>query len=234
LTAKAKAEAAKIANAEFSPLFTAIADPKKQREILLAPEQVDLARSVEKLIRDVIKAWLTRDLDKIPLPPAHVLTDRLRQGGERVKDSLFARADLIALLEIVTQEQADRVLTAVWEQSGMSALLDPTLAARIRLTRAQQEEILFLLNLKKDVTNEMTEAARPFWDRRLSDPAAQGQIDLLMRDSDGREEQLDEVILTQVLTAPQARSLMRILNGSASQLPRGRAEKATRPRRPSQ
>jgi hypothetical protein len=197
----------------------------------LTDEQIALERRLDKLILDIWNAWATRDVDRVPLPPRHVLAWRLWEGGERLRESLFSRAEMIALQGIVTPQQADQALTAVWEQYGMSALLDPTLAARLRLTRSQREEIFSLLESKKDVSRRMSEAVQPFWGLRLTNPAAQREIDLLMQDSDSRQEEVDELILSQVLSSSQARSLVRILNrpNQPVRRPAGKAKKPGRP-----
>ena len=139
-------------------------------KVNLTREQVDLVDRLDKLIVDVYGAWLVRDLDKTPLPPRSVLAQRIWEGGERLRDSLFSRAEMIALHGIVSPEQADQVLTAVWEQYGTSALLDPTLASRLKLTRAQREDILLLLGSKKEISSQLAELVRPIWHLRMAQP----------------------------------------------------------------
>jgi hypothetical protein len=197
----------------------------------LTEEQIILVERLDKLILAIWKSWLIRDLDKTPLPPQPVLARRLCDGCERLRQSLFARAEIIALQGIVTPEQADRVLTAVWELCGMSALLDPTLAARLRLTRTQREEVLFLLESKKDINKNLDEAGQRFWHLVMSNPEARAQTDRLVQDADNRKQEVDDLILSEVLTSSQARALARILDSTKQPAtrPAGKAKKSNRP-----
>jgi hypothetical protein len=197
----------------------------------LAPGQIDLVQRLDKLILAIWSAWLLRDLDKTSLPPQPLLAQRLWEGGERLRGSLFSRAEAIALLGIVTPEQADRALIAVWEQYGMAALADPTLESRLGLRRSQREEMLFLLESKKDVSSHLSEVVQPFWHLRLTDPEARAQADQLENEADGRKQEIDELILTEVLTPSQARALMRILGGTGqpAQRPAAKVKKSSRP-----
>jgi hypothetical protein len=74
-------------------------DPARQQlarrdmpKVDLAQEQIILVQRLDQLIVRIWNAWLIRDLDKAPLPPQPVLAQRLWEGGERVRDSLFSRA----------------------------------------------------------------------------------------------------------------------------------------------
>jgi len=185
----------------------------------LAKKQIDLVERLDKLTLAIWRAWLIRDLDKVPLPPQPVLAQRLWEGGERIRDSLFAHAEVLALEGIVTPDQADGALTAVWEQNGMRALLDPTLAARLRLTPSQREAVFFLLESKKGILKDLSEAQWPL--RRLvwDHPELRGQIEQLDREAEDREQEVDRLILSDILTAPQARILMRILGTTKQPAP---------------
>jgi hypothetical protein len=131
----------------------------------------------------------------------------------------------------VRPEQAEKALSTVWQQYGMRALLDPTLATRLRLTRSQREQILFLLEAKKEITQELSESVSPIWRFQVTNPEVHRQVDQMTQDSDRRQEEVDELILTQVLTAAQARNLTRILN--PTKLPvrvhSGKAKKSGKP-----
>ena len=212
-------------------------DPLRQKlarrdlpKVDLTEEQIKLVLRLDQTTLAICKAWLLRDLDKTPLPPRTVLAQRLWEGGERFREGLFSRAELIALQGILTPEQADKAQSAVWEQYGMRALLDPTLAARLQLTRSQREEIQALLAAKKEMSTELSEAVRPLWRFRLTNPEARRQVDQMMQDSDRRQGEVDELILMQVLTGVQARSLTRILS-PPKPLARVQTGKATRTRR---
>jgi hypothetical protein len=223
---------------EAYPHGIAHLDPIRQRlalrdlpKVELAEEQIKLMRRLNQSVLAICKAWLVRDLDKTPLPPRSVLAQRLLYGGERVRESLFSRAELIALQGIVRPEQAEKALSTVWQQYGMRALLDPTLATRLRLTRSQREQILFLLEAKKEITQELSESVSPIWRFQVTNPEVHRQVDQMTQDSDRRQEEVDELILTQVLTAAQARNLTRILN--PTKLPvrvhSGKAKKSGKP-----
>lgn len=122
--------------------------------IELTKEQADLIGRLDALTVTIFRRWLTRGLDSDPLPRRAVLAQRRWEGGERVRDRLFAHAAAIALQGIITKEQAERVLSVVWRQMGPWALLDPELASRLRLSKAQRQQVLLLL---RDRTNALDE-----------------------------------------------------------------------------
>jgi hypothetical protein len=200
-------------------------------KVRLTNQQFALEDRLDKLMLAVWGAWLTRDLDKQPLPPPRILTLRLGDLGARVRDSLFARADAIALEGILTPDQADRALKAVWQKFGIIALLDPTLAARLRLTRSQRETVCLLLESKKDISENYAGTVQPIWRLQFTDPEAKAQVAQLEREADDRKEQVDDLILFEVLSAPQARALARILK-SAEESELSPASKSGKPRTP--
>ncbi len=123
----------------------------------LSKDEYSLANRLDSLIADAYRAWLIRDLDKSPLPTKDHLRQRLMEHGW-LEHSLWAHAGLIALEGILTPEQVDRCLTSVWKELGMKALLDPALAARLRLSKSQRDEILLLVENKQVIWDKQTEA----------------------------------------------------------------------------
>ncbi len=212
-------------------------DPIRQRlairdmpKVDLGKEQAELAESLDQVTLAIWRFWLTRDLDKVPLPPQPVLAQRLWEGGERIRESLFAHAEAIALEGIVTPDQAERALRAVWELRGMRSLLDPVLASRLRLSRSQREEVLFLLNTKRSIWEETRNMSMPLVSLRVTRPELGEQIEQLGREARNRQEEVDGRICD-VLTPSQARMLERLL-GADAQPPRRPATKRGRPNRP--
>lgn len=108
VTSKLRAEANKTTDAELSKLFTWLEDVKNREHIGLSTSQVDLIRQLNSLARDVIRAWLLRDLDAKPVPAASVLEERLSERGVRLRARLVAHFEAIALEGILTSRQAQR------------------------------------------------------------------------------------------------------------------------------
>ena len=120
---KLRDEAAKMGTARFSKLFSALSDKKIRAELRLTAEQADLAGRLEKLTRDVIKAWLLRDLDATPPPSADVLSQRLSERGDRLRTRIVAHAEAMLIEGILTPRQR-RICT---EATGRK---DPPLMSR--------------------------------------------------------------------------------------------------------
>ena len=95
-----------MSTAELSPLFTTLADPDDKTELHLSDQQRDLARQLDELTRDLIRAWLIRDLDADHPPKLALLSERLSERGDRLRDRVIAHAEAIALDGILTPEQA--------------------------------------------------------------------------------------------------------------------------------
>ena len=97
----------------------------------LSNKQAELAERLDALTLAVWRSWVTRVLEQVPLPPPHVLAQRLWEGGDRLRDSLFGHAEALMLEGVAGPEQADQALAESWRLVGLRALLDPTLASRL-------------------------------------------------------------------------------------------------------
>jgi hypothetical protein len=188
--------------------------------------QVDLAERLERLTVAIWQAWLTRDLDKVPLPTQMVLAQRLGAGSHRLRDSIFAHAEAIVLLGILTPDQSDECLRAVWTMMGLRALLDQGLASRLRTSVSQRDELLSLFQAKQKLTSDYMNSTSTIWDRR-KDPEIQERLKQMADEMSTRQEDLDGMIWDS-LSSSQARLLARAL-GIASQptrRPKAKARKA--------
>jgi hypothetical protein len=105
LLAKLKAKAAKEESAELSKLFSVLRDPKKTAALGLSKDQVELAGRLEQLARDIIKAWLLRELDSGPPPSTDAQLERLSEHRDRVRARVVIQAEAIVLDGILTTEQ---------------------------------------------------------------------------------------------------------------------------------
>lgn len=137
------------------PNFDAL-DPAEQSELMkgrsspimtASPKQTALLRRLDDLTRRIIALWLTRGLDDRPPPSRVILAERWRNFSPTAED-LYARADVFAAQGILSSEQVDRMMGDLWRQAGTVALLDPILASRLNLTRAQREQIGKMISTK--------------------------------------------------------------------------------------
>ena len=170
----------------------------------------DLVARLDRLVIDAYRYRLSDDLEKVTPPSRQVLLQRIL-GHIRLSDSLFGHAEAIALEGILTGEQAELCLRVVWAQNGTTALLDPALASKLRLSRSQREEVLFLLGKKTEVSDEQTEALAPLAGLLPSHPEMTTVGERIVRDANDRMSQVDEMIWD-LLTPSQLRTLIRILN----------------------
>lgn len=184
----------------------------------LSPKESDLTERLNALTLDIFCAWLTRGLDKTPLPSRDTLKQRLVEY-QRLEASLFAHAEAVALEAILTPEQADRCLCAVWRGQGMRALLDPALANRLRLSRWQQEEIHTLLEEKNSISDSQTEAQAPLVGLTQSRPDLRALDEQIAKDARARLDQVDGLIWD-CLYPGQIKALSRIMDGEKRQAPR--------------
>ncbi len=122
----------------------------------LSKEESDLVNRLNSTALDIFRSWMTRDLDKTPLPANTLLRQRV-MDHRRVEDSLFAHAEAILVEGILSPEHAEIALQSIWKEKGMRSLLDPALAARLRLSRSQREEVAFLLENKNAIYDRQME-----------------------------------------------------------------------------
>jgi hypothetical protein len=132
----------------------------------LLPEQVRLLEGLDLLARRVLRYWYLRDVEEPPgpsepdpkgirdLPPTPAMELRLSDQGKRIRANIVAHAEEVALRAVLTPEEAEPAKRQVWRDRGLHALLDPELAARLRITRTQREELVESLEARPEVLEE--------------------------------------------------------------------------------
>jgi hypothetical protein len=195
----------------------------------LSKDESGLTIRLDSLTADVVRAWVIRDLEKVPPPTKDQLTQRF-MDYPRLNHSLMAHAELIALEGILTQDQADRCLCSIWKEAGMKSLRDPALAARLRLSTSQRDEVLLLLAQKDTISDKQSEAQEPLFALDISRPDVRIVSEEIARDARERLDQVDAIIWD-TLTPAQARILSRIMGDKVQPPPRPAAKrkKSTRP-----
>jgi hypothetical protein len=191
--------------------------------------QSGLVARVDKLARDTYQSRLTMNLEKVPPPPREVLVQRVL-GHDRLSDSIFAHAEVIALDGVLTTEQAERCLNAVWKQKGTRALLDPALGSRLRLAKSQRDEVLFLLEEKKQASDEQDQAQASIMGLIPSRPELKVLDEQIARNGQESMNQVDAMIWD-LLTPSQLKALNRILShpNQPVRSPAGKAKKSRKP-----
>ena len=111
----------------------------------LKKEQFDLAQRLDEATRSLIVAWLNRSLAADPLP--RDLADR----ATRQREVIVAHAEAILHTAILSPDQAERFKRAYWATLGVRRLLDRELAARLQLTKEQQDQVSELLEKRRRV-----------------------------------------------------------------------------------
>jgi hypothetical protein len=128
----------------------------------LAADQVRVLEDLDLLARNVRRYWLVRDVEPLPgpkddpddvrkLPPTPAMEFRLSDRGLRVRASIVAHSEEMAFGIVLEPEQFEKAKIELWRRRGVHALLDPELAARLRLSRAQRNELAEALSSRVEV-----------------------------------------------------------------------------------
>jgi len=201
-------------------------DPARRRELMkekgmpqvvVSPEQAGLLRRLDGLTREIVAAWLVRGLDDQP-PPSRASLARRRQIFPLIADALYTRADAIGLEAILAPEQAKRFLAVLWTGMGPSALLDPMLSSRLKLTRAQREEIQDLIASKYQAVKEFGMAGLSVSTKAHAHPELKDLLRAMDLEAQDRRMQADATIYS-VLTPSQMRTMTRLLAPASDQQP---------------
>ncbi len=226
-----------------SELFTAVLAGGKDAIPALTAEQSGLIRRLEKLARDAQREWLLRGISKEQPPkelwnepPTREMVDRVSDRGMQHRASVVAHAETIALNAILAPEQAEASKCRMWRRTGVFALFDPELAARLGLSRAQREEIATQLEARAVVWREEHDS-RAVQSMQVGHAELSGQLsraerqqldDQLRQVFDGEVARYDQSVWD-VLRPSQLRALKRILSSAPASRSSLKAARANRP-----
>lgn len=192
--------------------------------LMIRKEQADLARRLDALTVEIIRSWLTGDLDPKRRPPWPLLAERF-SWGDMVVDSLCAHAEAVALEGILTPEQSEKTRALIWRASGLFSLRHPDLVSRLRLSEAQREALAVLLDRRGKLPVELGYRLSHIpADLPGGAPMPNEQIKMLIENQTSIVE--DEI--WDVLTPSQATILRRIFD--AAEPRRDEAREEVRPR----
>jgi hypothetical protein len=207
----------------------------------LIPDQVRVLEDVDLLARLVRRYWLVRDVEPPPrrdndpdevgkLPPTPAMEFRLSDRGLRVHASIVAHAEEMALGIVLEPEQFEKAKIELWRRRGVHALLDPELAARLRLSSAQRNELAEALSNRVEVYHW---AVRSVVANFINIPYATGPVNEVKRlerqfyeEKAQKIAQLDQPIW-ELLKPSQLRSLAGLLDRPVA----GYAPPSTKPSR---
>ena len=189
----------------------------------LAPDQVRVLEDMDLLARNVRQYWLVRDVESLPgprdddpdelrkLPPTPAMELRLSDAGLRVRASIVAHAEEMAFETVLRPEQFEKAKIELWRQRGVHALLDPELATRLHLSRAQRNELAEALANRLEVYHRAVRSFR--FISYATTPAAEiARLEQLNKDETSQKvAQLDQPIW-ECLKPSQLRSLARLLD----------------------
>jgi 3-methyladenine DNA glycosylase AlkC len=170
----------------------------ERQTLRLSNDQTELIRRLSEPVCDVRRDWLLRSLegpDPPPMdqwrnPPQPKMIERLSDNGTRLQASLVAHAEAIALVGVLEPDQAARARRRLWSQSGIRnladprmavssaimALLDPEVAASLRLSKAQREELEARLLDRAVLADQLDDALSPQQVELLNAAGAQGEM----------------------------------------------------------
>jgi hypothetical protein len=139
----------------------------------LKPQEVELLERVDLLAQKVRKYWWLRDVEIPPaprkpdpqgirdLPPTPAMELRLSDRGRLFRASIAAHAEEIAMEAVLTPEESELAKLELWRSRGPHALLDPELAARLRLTRRQRSELADALKARIEAYHNLVRTLDP-------------------------------------------------------------------------
>jgi hypothetical protein len=117
-------------------------------------------------------------------------------------------AETIALEAIITPEQSERCLAIAWKELGPEALLDPSLASRLKLTRAQRERIKSRIANKEALVADMQEITHPYINVLSSNPGLAAKLSQVAQ----KQMEAADLAILGILTPAQSRLLKQILS----------------------
>ena len=175
-------------------MFIILGGSGSKPKVKISSQQRDIVLQLNELTIAVYQAWLTAGLNTNRPPRHSELAERLGERGDRVKESLFSHAESIAFRGVLTPDQVERTLRAIWELKGTRAILDPEMASRLRLTRSQRSEALALLETKATLIKEMSCNSPDFMRFYFAHPELQEQLDEVGAQERQRAEDVDSLI----------------------------------------
>jgi hypothetical protein len=189
----------------------------------LSPDQARLLEGLDLLARKVRRYWWLRDVEVPPeplkpdpkgireLPPTPAMELRLSDQGKLVRASIVAHIEEIALEAVLTPAEAEPAKRELWRQRGVHALLDPELAARLRLTRIQREELAESLTGRRQIYEKMEFGVAPLEDNRIPPAVRRVQKERWEKGKEEKIAALDQPIW-EILNPSQLRALAGLLN----------------------
>ncbi len=184
---------------------------------------MELLERVDLLAQKVRKYWWLRHVEIPPAPrrpdprgirdspPTPAMEFRLSDQGRLVRASIAAHAEEIALEAVLTPEAAELAKRELWRSRGLHALLDPELAARLRLTRSQRTELADALKARIEVYHNVVRTHPPL-------PPVASPPDVVEAFEQRRKEELAKKVddldqpIWEILNPSQLRALAGLLN----------------------
>ena len=225
-----------------SELFASLLFGDKGAVPGLTPEQTALAATLEVLSRDVQREWLLRGIGKEPPPkesandpPTPEMLDRVSDRGWKLRASVVAHAEEILLEAVLNAAQSEAAKRRSWASGGVFALSDAELAARLRLSGGQREEIAALIQGRAAVFHEvhtfhvvqMSEAAAAERSGRIS---GEQRLELEIQERKGLDRNMSQYdqSVWELLSPGQLRALRRLLRKPEAALPAPKPKGASR------
>ncbi len=100
-----------------------------------------MSRRLEELNREILSAWLSRNLRKGSAPSSDLEASAWFVAWDRLRNGFIAHSEAFLLDGILTPAQAESFLMSYWRSMGLLALADPEMALQLKLSRAQRSEI---------------------------------------------------------------------------------------------
>ena len=139
---------------------------------------------------------------------------RLSDQGRLLLASIVAHAEEIALEAVLTSKETEPAKRELWRRRGLHALLDPELAARLRLSRTQRAEFADALKERVEVYHQLVRS--DVVSSKSENAAVVDALRQRRKDEIGRRIAEWDQPIWEILTPSQLQALARLLNKPAA------------------
>ena len=126
-----------LEHGQVSFLFASLA-AQGLAQAKIDPVQIDLAKKLDRLSREILFAWLSRTFARANFPETDWDAAASFDAWNRQSTNFVARAEVLLLRGILSPDQVEPVLMSFWKSMGHLALWDPQVADRLKLTKDQR------------------------------------------------------------------------------------------------
>jgi len=202
---------------QSSYVFALVADHART-PVKLSADQAEISGRLDQLNRDILAAWLSRNLHTDSAPKSDQEAAEWFNAWNRRRNSFIAQSEALLLEGILSAVQAESFLVIHWRNMGPLALADPDLARTLKLSSAQRSEIAEAFITRESIMEQVTvlgslvetgTGRQDEWGRNVSAVAKEEKVNALAEAN---------WTVWSILTPSQRRKLSELLGADISAL----------------